>query len=110
MQITSFVPNLRMGGFHTQHAAIWEDLLESDFMQERHFASLHTLKETGQTNRKTKLSSEIDLNVAERSTVEVQTLSIIEQLYGDLTLQRGYESVGEAYAESLTENSLDGEK
>ncbi|KAL9101247.1 MAG: hypothetical protein Q9163_003480 [Psora crenata] len=70
--------------------AIWNDLQRTDFMHERHFTSLHTLKESGDNIRKRMMSSELDLNHFERQTVEDHIASIIEQMYQNSTLRKTF--------------------
>jgi DNA repair exonuclease SbcCD ATPase subunit len=37
--------------FDAEQACMWEDLMESEFVLERHFTSLHTLEESGEVVR-----------------------------------------------------------
>ncbi|KAJ9641102.1 hypothetical protein H2199_005770 [Coniosporium tulheliwenetii] len=74
--------------FHARQEAIWDDLMESDFILERHFTSLHTLEEMGKATRRKMMGSELDLNYFQRSTVEDHISSIIEQLYNNPTLRK----------------------
>jgi hypothetical protein len=63
--------------FPARQATIWDDLMESGFASERHFTSLHMLEETGEVVRRQMMSSELDLNVFQRHTVEDQVSLII---------------------------------
>ena len=65
--------------FPAQQELVWRDLMDSDFVDERHFTSLHTLQESGATVRERLLSSEFDLNHFERSTVEDHGLGEIRE-------------------------------
>ncbi len=56
--------------FPTRQEAIWNDLEQSTFMNQRHFTSQHTLEESGEAIRQTIISSELELNYFERQTVE----------------------------------------
>jgi hypothetical protein len=76
--------------FALQQEAIWDDLMESDFILERHFTSLHTLEESGEAIRQRMMSSELDLNLFQRYTVEDHISSIIKQLYNNPTLRRKF--------------------
>ncbi|KAK1907866.1 hypothetical protein P3342_006196 [Pyrenophora teres f. teres] len=75
--------------FPAQQAAIWE-LMGSDFALERHFTSLHTLKESGEAIRRKMMSSELDLHLFQRSTVDDPVTSIIERLYDQQILRRKF--------------------
>ncbi|RYN62676.1 hypothetical protein AA0117_g12905 [Alternaria alternata] len=76
--------------FPAQQATIWNDLMESGFASERHFTSLHTLEETGEAVRRRMMSSELDLNVFQRHTVEDQVSLIIQGMHGDRRLRRKF--------------------
>jgi len=73
--------------FPTSQEAIWKDLQRSNFMHERHFTSLHTLKESEEAIRQRMMSSELDLNHFERSTVEDHIALIIKQIYNSSLLR-----------------------
>ena len=77
-------------GFPAQQAAIWDDLMDSDLVLERHFTSLHTLEESGEAIKRRMLSSELDLHLFQRSAVEDHVSSIIERLYDQPTLRRRF--------------------
>ncbi|KAH8621204.1 metalloprotease [Alternaria alternata] len=64
-------------------ATIWDDLMESGFASVRHFTSLHTLEETGEAVRRRMMSSELDLNLFQRHTVEDQVSLIIQGMHSD---------------------------
>ncbi|KAH8708410.1 hypothetical protein GQ44DRAFT_628179 [Phaeosphaeriaceae sp. PMI808] len=76
--------------FPAQQAAIWDDLMESDFVSERHFTSLHTLEESGEAILRRMMSSELDLHLFQRSTVDDHVSSIIERLYDQQTLRQKF--------------------
>jgi len=76
--------------FPARQAAIWADLMESDLVLERHFTSLHTLDESGEAVRRRMMSSELDLNLFQRSTVEDPVSLIIERLSDNRTLRRTF--------------------
>ncbi|KAI4128198.1 MAG: hypothetical protein LQ347_004278 [Umbilicaria vellea] len=74
---------LAWNDFPTSQEAIWKDLQRSNFMHERQFMSIHTLEESGEVIRQRMISSELDLNHFERSTVEDHITSIIKQIYNN---------------------------
>jgi hypothetical protein len=76
--------------FPAQQAAIWDVLIESDFASERHFTSLHTLEESRGVILRKMMSSELDLYLFQRSTVDDPVTSIIELLYDQQTLRRTF--------------------
>ena len=59
-------------------------------MQERQFTSLHILKESEKTIRQRMMSSELDLNHFERSTVENHIALIIKQIYNSSLLRERF--------------------
>ncbi|KAF2194998.1 hypothetical protein K469DRAFT_648552 [Zopfia rhizophila CBS 207.26] len=80
--------------FPSQQAAIWDDLMESDFVLERHFTSVHTLEESGEAVRQRMLSSELDLHLFQRYAVEDPVSLIIKQLYNHRVLRRKFHLQG----------------
>ncbi|KAF2174662.1 hypothetical protein K469DRAFT_681013 [Zopfia rhizophila CBS 207.26] len=76
--------------FATQQEAVWNELMESDFVLERHFTSLHTLEESGEAVQQRMMSSELDLHLFQRYTVEDHISSIIEHLYNNRALRRKF--------------------
>ncbi|KAA8617300.1 hypothetical protein PtrV1_10601 [Pyrenophora tritici-repentis] len=76
--------------FPAQQAAIWDKLMGSDFALERHFTSLHTLKESGEAIRRKMMSSELDLHLFQRTTVDDPVTSIIERLYDQKILRQEF--------------------
>ncbi|RYN85195.1 hypothetical protein AA0119_g13313, partial [Alternaria tenuissima] len=76
--------------FPAQQATSWNDLMESGFASERHFTSLHTLEETGEAVQRRMMSSELDLNVFQRHTVEDQVSLIIQGMHSDRRLRRKF--------------------
>ncbi|KFZ01138.1 hypothetical protein V500_00875 [Pseudogymnoascus sp. VKM F-4518 (FW-2643)] len=73
--------------FDAQQARMWEDLMESEFVLEPHFTSLHTLEESGEAVRRRQMGSELDLNNFARFTVEDPVSQIIERLSKDNVLR-----------------------
>ncbi|OBT43224.1 hypothetical protein VE00_06404 [Pseudogymnoascus sp. WSF 3629] len=73
--------------FDAEQARTWEDLMGSEFVSERHFTSLHTLEESGETVRRRQMGSELDLNNFARLTVEDPVSQIIERLSEDNVLR-----------------------
>ena len=61
--------------------------MESGFVLERHFTSLHTLEESGEAVRRHPMGSELDLNTFARFTVEDPVSQIIERLSEDNALR-----------------------
>ncbi|RYN15486.1 hypothetical protein AA0114_g12966 [Alternaria tenuissima] len=76
--------------FPARQATSWNDLMESGFASERHFTSLHTLEETGEAVRRRMMSSELDLNLFQRHTVEDQVSLIIQGMHSDPRLRRKF--------------------
>lgn len=74
--------------------AIWDDLMRSDFVFERHFTSVHTLEESGEIVQQRMLSSELDLHLFQRYTVEDPVSLIIKRLYNDRVLRRKFRLQG----------------
>ncbi|KAH8587607.1 hypothetical protein B0O99DRAFT_556325 [Bisporella sp. PMI_857] len=73
--------------FDAEQSQTWEDLMESSFVLERHFTSLHTLEESGEAVRRRQMGSELDLNNFARFTVEDPVSQIIERLSEDKVLR-----------------------
>lgn len=67
--------------FPTQQEAIWNDLMDSGFILEQHFTSIHTLEELGNTVRQRLLGSELDVHHFLRSSIEDHVSAVIQQLY-----------------------------
>ncbi|KAF1949654.1 hypothetical protein CC80DRAFT_529312 [Byssothecium circinans] len=72
------------------YSGLTDALMESDFALERHFTSLHTLKESSGAIPRKIISSKLDLYLFQRSTVDDPVTSIIERLYDQLTLRRTF--------------------
>lgn len=76
---------------------------------ERHFTSLHTLEESGEAIRQRIISSELNLHLFQRSTLEDYISSIIKQLYNNRTLGRKFQLQGaikfENHANTLSPES-----
>ncbi|KIW99707.1 uncharacterized protein Z518_11120 [Rhinocladiella mackenziei CBS 650.93] len=66
--------------FPAHQTRMWDIVMESDFISERHFTSLHTLKETGEQLHQRQLSSELDLQYFVRFAINDQVTSIIKHL------------------------------
>ncbi|OJD21290.1 hypothetical protein ACJ73_07368 [Blastomyces percursus] len=67
--------------FPKEQSQVWEDLFATDFVSERHFTSLNTLRESGDELWVRLLGSELDLHYYERYAVEDRVSGIIRQLY-----------------------------
>ncbi|OAL42629.1 hypothetical protein IQ07DRAFT_637603 [Pyrenochaeta sp. DS3sAY3a] len=80
--------------FPARQSAIWDELMSSDFASERHFNSVHTLEEMGETVRERMMSSELDLHLYERITVEDHISAIVKQLYTNRRLRRKFRLQG----------------
>ncbi|KAL3469056.1 hypothetical protein BJX99DRAFT_242176 [Aspergillus californicus] len=95
--------------FPDEQILIWDDLLNTDFVTERHFTPLLVLKEYGKEVRGRMLSSELDLSYFERQTVESRVASVIQQLYANPQLQQTFSLNGdvtfENHANTLTGDS-----
>lgn len=81
---------LEWTGFPVQQEAIWGKLQRSDFMHQQYFTSLNSLKEAGEVIHQRLMSSELDLNYFERSTVEDRVTAIKQQLYDDPLLRKQF--------------------
>lgn len=86
--------------FPAQQAAVWDVLMASDFASERHFTSLHTLEESGEAILRKMMSSELDLHLFQRSTVDEPVTSIIERLYAQRTLRGTFRLKGSVQFEN----------
>ncbi|KAI9809911.1 MAG: hypothetical protein M1825_000344 [Sarcosagium campestre] len=64
--------------FSTQQESTWAELMDSDFVDERHFDPIITLETEGKKVRA--LGSELDLRFFEQRTVENHVASIIREL------------------------------
>jgi hypothetical protein len=76
--------------FDAEQAHTWDDLMESEFVLERHFTSLHTLEESGEAVRQRQMGSELDLNSFARFTLEDPVSQIIERLSEDNVLRHRF--------------------
>ena len=95
--------------FPQQQAAIWANIMSSEFPLERYFTSLHTLEESSRAIRERMMSSELDLNFFQRFTVEDRVSLIVEQLYNKPTLRQKFKLRGsvkfENHANTLSPES-----
>ncbi|RYN64987.1 hypothetical protein AA0119_g11514 [Alternaria tenuissima] len=95
--------------FPARQAAIWEKIRESDFALERHFTSVHTLSESGEAIQQRMMSSELDLHLFQRSTVEQPVSQIIKQMHTNPALRREFGLRGSVNFENHT-NTLSPEQ
>ncbi|CAG7996873.1 unnamed protein product [Penicillium nalgiovense] len=97
-------------GFPQEQAAIWADLMDVDFVTQRHFLELLVLKALGKDVRQKMLSSELDLGYFERFTIELRVADIIKQLYASPQIRQVFHLKGdvtfENHANTLTEESM----
>ncbi|KAI7976015.1 hypothetical protein EIK77_000928 [Talaromyces pinophilus] len=95
--------------FPDEQMAIWADLMDADFVTERHFTPLLALKEYGKEVRDRMLSSELDLGYFQRHSVESRVASVIKQLHANEQLKRRFHLKGdvtfENHANTLTDES-----
>ncbi|PYI05341.1 hypothetical protein BO78DRAFT_398310 [Aspergillus sclerotiicarbonarius CBS 121057] len=95
--------------FPNEQSSIWDELMNTDFMAERHFTSLLVLKEYGKEVRGRMLGSELDLSYFERHTVESRVASVIQQLHANPRLRQTFSLNGdvtfENHANTLTDES-----
>jgi hypothetical protein len=61
--------------------------MDSDFVRQPHFTSLHTLEESGEAIRRRQIGSELDLNNFACLTVEDPVSQVIQRLYEDKNLR-----------------------
>ncbi|KAF2416655.1 hypothetical protein EJ08DRAFT_98933 [Tothia fuscella] len=80
--------------FLRQQETIWNELMQSDFIMERHFTSMHSLDESGGVIRSRMMSSELDLHQFQRSCVDDRVSLVVEQLYQNRTLQETFQLKG----------------
>ncbi|KAK1141006.1 hypothetical protein N8T08_009663 [Aspergillus melleus] len=67
--------------FPNEQSSVWEDLMNTEFVTERHFTPLIALKEYGKEARERMVSSELNLGYFQRQTVESRVTTVIKQLY-----------------------------
>uniref|UniRef100_A0A093VMC0 Reticulocyte-binding protein 2 like a n=1 Tax=Talaromyces marneffei PM1 TaxID=1077442 RepID=A0A093VMC0_TALMA len=95
--------------FPDQQMAIWADLMDADFVTERHFTPLLALREAGKQIRKRMHGSELDIGHFLRETAESPVASIIEELYASPQIRRKFHLNGdvtfENHANTLTDES-----
>ncbi|PLB38800.1 uncharacterized protein BDW47DRAFT_104322 [Aspergillus candidus] len=75
-------------------------LMDTDFMTERHFTPLVTLREYGKEVRERMISSELDLGYFERQTVESPVASVIKQLHANPRFRRVFRLNGNVIFEN----------
>ncbi|KAL4958856.1 uncharacterized protein BDV14DRAFT_23722 [Aspergillus stella-maris] len=93
--------------FPDEQIEIWDDLMNTDFVTERHFTPLVVLKEYGKEVRGRMLSSELDLSYFERQTVESRVASVIQQLYANPQLQKTFKLNGDVTFENHANTLID---
>ncbi|QGA17402.1 hypothetical protein EYB26_005073 [Talaromyces marneffei] len=95
--------------FPEEQMAIWADLMDSDFITERHFTPLLALRESGKEIMKRMHGSELDIGYFQRESVESRVASVIEELYASRQLRRKFNLRGnvmfENHANTLTDES-----
>lgn len=95
--------------FPAEQALVWEDLMDAEFVTERHFTPLVVLKEYGKETRQRMVSSELDLGYFERQTMESRVSSVVEQLHADPQLRQTFCLNGkitfENHGNTLTDDS-----
>lgn len=64
--------------------------MKSEFVSEQHFTSLRTLEEMGEAVQRRMMSSELDLNVFQRYTVEDHVSLIVQRLHNNRRLRRKF--------------------
>lgn len=93
--------------FPKEQIAIWEDIMDTQFITERHFSPSLVLKDIGKEVRGRMLSSELDLGYFERQTVESRVSSVIKELHANPRLREIFHLNGdvtfENHANSLTD-------
>uniref|UniRef100_A0A093URP4 Putative cell division control protein 7 like 2 n=1 Tax=Talaromyces marneffei PM1 TaxID=1077442 RepID=A0A093URP4_TALMA len=95
--------------FPDEQMAIWRDLMDANFVTERHFTPLLALREAGKQIRKRMHGSELDIGHFLRETSESPVASIIEVLYASPQIRRKFHLNGdvtfENHANTLTDES-----
>ena len=95
--------------FADQQSMIWETLVESGFMVERHFISVHVLREIGENISRRKMSSELDVHYFERETVDDHVTRVIRELHGNTSLRSKFNLRGSVAFENHS-NTLSADK
>ncbi|OJD13932.1 hypothetical protein AJ78_05669 [Emergomyces pasteurianus Ep9510] len=94
--------------FPAEQISVWEDLMNTEFVTERHFTPALALKEYGKEARE-RISSELDLHYFERQTIETRVASVIKQLCASPQLRQIFCLKGnvtfENHANTLTDES-----
>ena len=83
----------RWDDFPALQKSIWQEVVSSDFVLERHFTCLHSLEDSGALVQN-KLGSELDLQTFQRITVEIPVAMIINRMYEHAGLQRKFHLQG----------------
>lgn len=95
--------------FPDEQMTIWRDLMDEDFVTERHFTPLLALRESGKEISKRMHGSELDIGYFQRETVESRVSSVIEELHANRHLRRTFNLNGnvtfENHANTLTDES-----
>ncbi|OJD18221.1 hypothetical protein AJ78_01721 [Emergomyces pasteurianus Ep9510] len=86
--------------FPQEQSCIWNDLFATDFVSDRHFTSLNTLRESGDEMRLRSLGSEMDLGYYERYAVEDRVSAVIRQLHSNDLLRNLFNLKGEIQFEN----------
>ena len=95
--------------FPEEQVTLWEDIMDTQFITERHFSPLLVLRDIGKEVRGRMLSSELDLSYFERQTVESRVSSVVKELYANPRLREIFHLNGdvafENHANTLTDES-----
>ena len=95
--------------FPEEQIALWEDIMDTQFITGRHFSPVLVLRDMGKEVRGRMLSSELDLGYFERQTVESRVSSVIKELHANRRLRDIFHLNGdvafENHANSLTDES-----
>ncbi|EFW18617.1 hypothetical protein D8B26_005366 [Coccidioides posadasii str. Silveira] len=98
-------------GFGAEQEEIWQGLMDSNFVQNRHFKSLSLLAESGAELRTEKTGSELDLRQFRHETLTRPVRSVIAKLYSDERIRQRFQLLGaitfENHGNTLTEESLE---
>ncbi|KAM5438507.1 hypothetical protein MferCBS31731_005084 [Microsporum ferrugineum] len=95
--------------FAEAQTAIWDQLVDGDFITQRHFSSLHGLMTIGH-NMKKIIRSELDLRYFQRDAITVPATSVIEALYQNEQLREAFKLQGHIVFENHTNTLTDGEE
>ncbi|KIW85223.1 hypothetical protein Z517_00613 [Fonsecaea pedrosoi CBS 271.37] len=79
---------VRWHDFAECQTRVWDVLMQSDTIEDKHYTSRHSLQEHGEQLHRRRLSSELDVHYFVRFAINEQVSSIVEQLSQDPHLRQ----------------------